>query len=203
MAVAPEEETANGGNRILSGEGSVRHDLRILNAIRQIIRAADIDSRKLAAEHQITAPQLMCLMAVVEKAAISATGIGKRIHLSPSTLVGVLDRLESKGLVQRLRNPDDRRLVWVTPTDKGRELTSKTPFPLQYSLDKALKQLSETEREQIAAWMDRLVDLMGASDIEPAPILEIVAVHKRQESLTKGSEQPEACTPLARNVPRA
>jgi len=163
---------------------NTRHDLRILNAIRQIIRAADIDSRKLTSEHQITAPQLMCLMAVVEKGSISATGIGKRIYLSPSTLVGVLDRLESKGLIRRVRNPDDRRLVWVTATDQGRELVSKTPFPLQYSLGKALQHLDEGAREQIAACMEHLVELMGAGEIEPAPMLEIVAVRKQQERLT-------------------
>ena len=59
------------------------YDRRILNAVRQIIRTADIDSRRLAAEHEITAPQLMCLMAVVEKGTASAADVAKRIHLSP------------------------------------------------------------------------------------------------------------------------
>jgi len=161
-------------------EEASRCDRRILNAIRQIIRAADIDSRKLASDHQITSPQLMALMAVVEKGCVSATGIAKRIHLSPSTLVGVLDRLENKGLIQRDRSADDRRLVWVTATEEGRALVAKTPFPLQYSLDKALKQLSEKEQGQVAACMKRLVDLMGVGDVEPAPMLEIAAVRKRQ-----------------------
>jgi len=161
-------------------EDALRYDLRILNAIRQIIRAADIDSRKLASDHQITAPQLMALMVVVEKGSISATGIAKRIHLSPSTLVGILDRLESKGLIQRDRSADDRRLVWVTATDEGRALATRTPFPLQYALDKALTQLAVRERSQTAACMERLVTLMGAGEVEPTPMLEITAVHKRQ-----------------------
>ncbi|MBE3098818.1 MAG: MarR family transcriptional regulator [Planctomycetes bacterium] len=169
-------------------EDASRYDLRILNAIRQIIRAADIDSRKLASDHHITAPQLMALMAVVEKGSISATGIAKRIHLSPSTLVGILDRLESKGLIQRDRSADDRRLVWVTATDEGRALATRTPFPLQFSLDKALKQLSEKERSQTAAGMERLVNLMGAGEIEPAPMLEITAVRKRQVSGAGGPD---------------
>jgi DNA-binding MarR family transcriptional regulator len=153
-----------------------RYDLRILNAIRQIIRAADIDSRKLAAQHQITSPQLMCLMAVVEKGPTTAVEIARRIHLSASTLVGILDRLEAKGLVDRERNADDRREIAVTPTTAGRDLVSKTPFPLQYSLAKALKQLSADEREQVAGCMERLVELMGAGDIDDGPMLEIVAL---------------------------
>lgn len=168
------------GEEAASETASTRCDRRILNAIRQIIRAADIDSRKLAAEHQITAPQSMCLMAVVEKGSITAADVAKRIHLSPSTLVGVLDRLEAKGLIRRVRNAQDRREVAVTPTDDGRALVAKTPFPLQYSLAKALAQLSGKEQEQLAAGMEQLVGLMGAGDVAPTPMLEIVAVHKRQ-----------------------
>lgn len=159
--------------------GGHQHDLRILNAIRQIIRAADIDSRKLAAQHQITSPQLMCLMAVVEQGSTTAIEIARRIHLSASTLVGVLDRLEAKDLVDRERNAEDRREIAVTPTTAGRNLVSKTPFPLQYSLAKALRQLSTDEQDQVAHWMDRLVELMGAGDIDDSPMLEIVDLGER------------------------
>jgi DNA-binding MarR family transcriptional regulator len=158
-----------------------RHDLQILNAIRQIIRAVDIDSRKLASEHRITTPQLMSLMAIVETdGATTAVDIARRIHVSTSTLVGVLDRLEAKGLIRRERNADDRREISIVPTTAGRELVSRTPFPLQYTLGKALKQLTPKEQEEVASWMDRLVDLMGAREINAGPMLEIVALSQRQ-----------------------
>ncbi|HUT57105.1 MAG TPA: MarR family transcriptional regulator [Phycisphaerae bacterium] len=168
-------------------DGGSRCDFRILNAVRQIIRAADIDSRKLAADHQVTAPQLMCLLAVVEKGSATATDIAERIHLSPSTLVGVLDRLEGKGLIRRVRDVEDRRRVEVTVSDAGRVLASETPFPLQYSLDKALKQLSDRQRQRLATSMERLAELMGARETEPAPMLEIIAVHKRQRRIARGT----------------
>jgi len=168
-------------------DGGSRCDFRILNAIRQIIRTADIDSRELASQHQITAPQLMCLLAVVEKGSATATDIAERIHLSPSTLVGVLDRLEGKGLIRRVRDVEDRRRVEVTLTDAGRVLASETPFPLQYSLEKALKQLSGSQRQRLAASMERLATLMGASEIKPAPMLEIIAVRRRQGRIAGGT----------------
>jgi DNA-binding MarR family transcriptional regulator len=160
-----------------SAQNEARHDLRILNAIRQIIRAADIDSRKLAAQHQITAPQLMSLMAVVEKGSpVTAIDVARRVHLSPSTLVGILDRLEAKNLIRRERSTDDRREVFIVPTEAGLALVAKTPFPLQYSLGKALDQLTQKEREEIARWMERLVDLMGANEVFPGPMLELAAL---------------------------
>jgi DNA-binding MarR family transcriptional regulator len=168
------------GQEAATETAGTRRDLRILNAIRQIIRAADIDSRRLAAQHHITAPQLMCLMAVVEMESVTTADVARRIHLGRSTLVGILDRLEAKGLVRRLRNAEDRREVAVTPTDEGRALVAKTPFPLQHSLARALAQLSAKERKQEAASMERLAQLMGAADIEPTPMLEIIAFRKHQ-----------------------
>jgi DNA-binding MarR family transcriptional regulator len=180
MEAATKKRRPVGEEKGLEGAGG-RCDFRILNAIRQIIRAADIDSHKLAADHQITAPQLMSLLAVVEKGSVTATDIAARIHLSPSTLVGILDRLEEKGLILRVRDANDRRRVEVTPTEAGRTLASKTPFPLQYSLAKALKKLSETQRDRLAAGMEELAELMGAQAIEPTPMLEILAVRQRQD----------------------
>lgn len=150
-----------------------RYDLRVLSAIRQIVRRIDIDSRKLAASHQITGPQLITLIAVVERGPVPAATIARRIYVSASTMVGILDRLESKGLVQRRRNTEDRRKVSVTATDAGRSLVAQAPYPLQYSLQNALKQLSERQQKQTATSMERLVRLMGAEDIEAAPVLKI------------------------------
>lgn len=157
------------------------HDLRILNAIRRVIRAVDIDSRRLAARHRVTSPQLMCLLALVERDARPAVEIARRIHVSPSTLVGVLDRLEAKGLVRRQRNTEDRREVFVTATRAGRTLAAKTPFPLQYSLSRVLHQLTAGERNDLAGWMERLVDLMGVNQLDDGPMLEISSVRQRQE----------------------
>ena len=65
-------------------------------------------------------------------------------------------------------------------TEAGLKLASQTPFPLQYSLGKALSQLSEQERDEIALWMERMVELMGISEIDPSPMLEITALGERQ-----------------------
>ena len=174
------------GERSTRSHGNAgHHDLRILNAIRQIIRAADIDSRRLAAEHQVTAPQLMCLMAVGERDSITSVDIAKRVHLSPSTIVGVVDRLEAKGLVQRERSREDRREVAITATDAGRRLVARTPFPLHHSLGRALARVPEPERRHLADVIERLVDLMGAREVDAGPMLEILGVSAHQRGTRK------------------
>lgn len=151
---------------------ATRYDLQVLQSLRQIIRAVDIYSRKLVANHELTAPQLICLLIIVENGASAASNIAKQAYLSASTVVGILDRLEKKGLIHRLRDSNDRRVVNVSATEKGLELAYNAPSPLQDSLANALKQLSELEQSTIALSLKRIVDLMEAGHLEAAPILE-------------------------------
>ena len=154
----------------------VRSDLRVLQSLRRIIRSVEIYSRKLASSYNVTGHQLVCLLAIQEKGPLTATAIASEIHLSPSTVVGILDRLEEKKLVQRKRDEKDRRLVHVMITDFGRELVKEAPSPLQEKLAQALLNLSEIEQDTIALSLEKIVDLMEAGGIEALPILEAGSV---------------------------
>jgi DNA-binding MarR family transcriptional regulator len=168
-------------SQALGKKSADEHGLRILNAIRQIIRAADLDSRHLASKHQITAPQLVSLMAIAEKEPTTAVEVSRRVHLGASTMVGVLDRLENKGLITRERDAEDRRQVWIHTTDAGRSVVVSTPFPLQHALERAFSNMVEQERSGVAESVERLVQLMAVPGIDASPMLEIVGVQERAE----------------------
>lgn len=148
-----------------------RYDLRVLRSLRGIIHSVDLYSKELAATNQITAPQLVCLLHAVNHGPVTATAIGRAVHLSASTVVGILDRLEEKGLIARQRSQEDRRLVQVRATPAGAELASRAPSPLQQTLAKALVALPELEQATIALALERVVTLMEAPALDYAPIL--------------------------------
>ena len=150
---------------------------RILFALRRIIRAVDIHSRLLAAEYGITGPQLACLLAVVEKESITATEIANQISLDASTIIGIVDRLESKELLQRHRDKNDRRFIHIVPTEKGRELAEKMPYPLKRPLNTALGKMSESEQKRITEALESLVQYMGAGTLGVDSLLEIGKIH--------------------------
>lgn len=150
---------------------AARYDLRILRALRRIIHSVDLYSKELAATNRITAPQLICLLHVVNNGPVSATAIGREVHLSPSTVVGILDRLEEKGLVERQRSREDRRIVRVTATRAGVELSQRAPSPLQQTLANALAGLPELEQATMALSLERIVALMEAPEVDAAAIL--------------------------------
>jgi DNA-binding MarR family transcriptional regulator len=149
-----------------------RYDLQVLRCLRRIMRAVDIYSRKLKTNHQLTTPQLICLLCVIEEGPLNSAAISKSISLSPSTLVGILDRLELRGLVSRERDSEDRRIVNVTASDEGIKIAKVAPSPLQDNLAKALQQLPEMEQATIALSLQRIVDLMEVEQLDVAPILD-------------------------------
>lgn len=154
------------------GPGPVRYDLRVLRALRRIMRCVDLYSKQLTASEQITVPQLICLLTLQERGSLTATALSREVHLSPSTVVGIIDRLEDKGLVSRERGTADRRVVQVAVTPKGAALCAKAPSPLQATLARALNGLPELEQATIALSLERVVELMEAQHLDCAPILE-------------------------------
>ena len=140
------------------------------------MRAVDIYSRKLRSNCELTAPQLVCLGTVVENEPLTVSEIAQRMYLSPSTVVGILDRLESRRLITRKRSNTDRRVVNTLATKEGRKLAAGAPSALQDGLHRALSNLPMLEQATIALSLKRVVDLMEAGDIDAAPILETAPI---------------------------
>jgi len=149
-----------------------RHDLKILQSLRRIIRAVDIHSRKLSLDYKITGPQLIALLSIAEKGPLTLAAIAKDIHLSPSTLVGVVDRLVEKGYVIRERSTKDRRQINISLTEEGSSFVNDAPSPLQQTLAEALNELSTSEQATISRSLQQVVELMEAKELDAAPILE-------------------------------
>lgn len=169
-------------------EGS--YELRILQALRRIIRAIEIHSHRLSQNHQITGPQLGCLLAIKQHGALTATGLARTVFLSPSTVVGIVDRLEEKGLLNRMRSTGDRRQVQLCLTEEGHRLADNAPSPLQETLTGNLKTLPPIELVSITLALDKLVSLMEAGEISAAPILETGPLLTSAENYDAGTTKP-------------
>lgn len=141
----------------------IRYDLHIFHSLRRISQAVDIQSKKLSAKHQITGQQLVCLYLLAQESPLTVKAIGEKIYISSGTLVGILDRLESKGLVLRAQNLQDRRKLNVMITDKGRELVNNTPNPLQEMLYDSLSPLPEMEKATLAFSLEKIANMLQTS----------------------------------------
>lgn len=151
--------------------GDTDFDLRVLRALRRIMRAVDVYSRKLIAGYGITGPQLVCLSHIVTGEGTTLSRLSRGMYMSPSTVNGILDRLEIKHLIQRERKDRDRRKVIITATDEGRKVASRAPSSLQDKLANAMQRLPENEQIALTASIERIVDLMEIGYLDSSPIL--------------------------------
>lgn len=144
---------------------------RILRSLRRISRAIELHSKQLKATHRLTAPQLICLRELREVGHTTPSELARAVSLSQATITGILDRLEARGMVQRARNPRDKRRVIVELTEEGRAAVDAAPLPLHQRFARRLGKLSEEDRGQIEDVLGRIVKMMEAEDIDAAPML--------------------------------
>jgi DNA-binding MarR family transcriptional regulator len=88
------------------------------------------------------------------------------ITLLPSpSLVGILDRLEKKGFVGRLRSIEDRRLVYIVPTQAGRELQELMLPKIEQIHDSFMQKVTPQEWSELNRILHKLNDYKTTSAI--------------------------------------
>ncbi len=149
-------------------------------SLRRVIRAIDLYSKKLSKETGLTSPQLIVLQEIAAGKGIMVKQIAENINLSSATVTSILDRLESRGLVTRERSTADKRKVDLFLTDRGNEVLSSAPKPLQDHFINRFEGLDEWEQTQMVATMQRLAKMMDAEELDAAPLLEVGTIQTKQ-----------------------
>ena len=143
-----------------------------LVAMRRILRATDLNVRKLARESGLTASQIIVLQRLARGGPAIAGEIAKAANLSQATVTALVDKLEAQGLVARRRGSTDRRRVWVEITEAGRTKLAAAPDLLQERFLARFKTLPDWEQAFLNAALLRVVDLLGAESIDASPLLD-------------------------------
>ena len=142
------------------------HVKEIVWLIRRLMQGSYMYNKELNKRYQISAPQLSSLLALYENGPLPPSQIAKYIMVNSSTVTGIIDRLEQKGLVQRSRISTDRRVITVTLTDKGRELAEHAPPPIQEKIVEGLQKLPPHEIEKIVQALTKLTYMLDVQDLE-------------------------------------
>jgi MarR family transcriptional regulator, organic hydroperoxide resistance regulator len=79
-------------------------------------------SKRLEGDLGVTGPQRLVLRIVGRWPGITAGDLARTLHVHPSTLTGVLRRLEARGLVAREPDPSDGRRALLRLSSKGRRV---------------------------------------------------------------------------------
>lgn len=150
----------------------------VLVTLRQIIRATDLHSRKLMKACGLTIPQVVVLRAIHELGKVTVRNISKQVSLSQATVTTILNRLEQRHLVQRVRSERDRRVVHVVLTAEGEQTLANAPTLLHESFISRFEHLDDWEQTLILSSLQRVARMMEAEGLDAAPLLDIGAIDK-------------------------
>lgn len=143
----------------------------IVDNIRRVFQVINEQSKRVKRQTGLTGPQLWAIKAIAEASAINVKDLAHNIYLHPATVVGILDRLEENGLVKRSRSKEDRRVVEVTLTSKGKQLVTNAPEAIQGVLVSGLEKLTKKQLDIIDNGLAELVKMLGIEALPPKLLL--------------------------------
>lgn len=127
--------------------------VRALNLFIKLVRAADSVSNRVntfITKNNLTVSQFGVLESLYHLGPMSQCDIGKKLLKTGGNMTMVIDNLEKRGLVQRVRDENDRRFIRVHLSEEGNKLI-KTIFPSHVEhIVNVLSVLDADEQEQLA-----------------------------------------------------
>lgn len=135
--------------------------------LRRVVQVVHGYSKRAGHAAGLTGPQLWAIKVLAESAPLMVSELARRMYLHPSTVIGILDRLEARGLVRRTRSKKDRRVVTVELDRSGKETVKNVPVVAQGLILRGLEELSDYDLKVIAEGLKLLVGILGAQRIPP------------------------------------
>ena len=120
------------------------------------------------AEHNVTPGQYACLSEIARQPGVDATRLAAAVAFDRSTLGNVLERLETKGWVDRRPSPEDRRVKLLHITQAGEQLLEAIEPAVVATQKRLLKPLAAADRKLFMRLIGELVE--GNNDVSRAPL---------------------------------
>jgi DNA-binding MarR family transcriptional regulator len=113
------------------------------------------------AELDLTPPQVGLLRLIAATPGLSQQAVAQMLGTPPSRLVGLVDALADRGLVERRRNREDRRLHALHLTEAGEAMLARIAAIGREHDDAICRTLDAAEREQLRTLLARIADDQG------------------------------------------
>jgi DNA-binding MarR family transcriptional regulator len=118
--------------------GPILEFMKLLWAVDHGLQSA---SKRMESAFGITGPQRLVVRIVGRFPGISAGALADVLHVHPSTLTGVLRRLEERGVVQRRGDPNDGRRALFALTPRGKKLDTLRTGLVEQAVKRVLARL--------------------------------------------------------------
>jgi DNA-binding MarR family transcriptional regulator len=134
----------------------------IVARVRSASRLGHLLVARAAKRQGLLANDLTALMRIVEWGGVSPTVLAQSLPLDQSSITELADRLQRHGLITRARVPTDRRLVLLTPTEKGERTVRDAVGPLFAELTELLDSMPDDDRDAVWRFVQRVDNVLSS-----------------------------------------
>lgn len=147
------------------GDGVALPDvLQFMQLLWAVVHGLARTSKRMTGELGVTGPQRLVLRVVGLFPGLSAGDLAAVLHVHPSTLTGIVQRLAGQGLLARIEDPGDRRRVVLRLTTSGSRANTTRRGTVEAAMTEALAGVGEGDRAATRRVLERL-----AAHLEPDP----------------------------------
>lgn len=134
--------------------------LQFMQLLWAVVHGVERTSKRMTSDLGVTGPQRLVLRVVGLFPGMSAGDLAAILHVHPSTLTGVLQRLVAQRLLQRVDDPRDRRRAMLRLTARGARVNATTQGTIEAAVGKALDGVTVRDRAATRRVLERLAECL-------------------------------------------
>ncbi len=138
--------------------GSLGHALEFMRLLWSLDHALHKRSKHMARKTGITGEQRLAMRLALHAPDLTAGELATLVHVHPSTLTGMLRRMETQGLLKASPDPRDRRRLRLKVTSAGRRAVERAGPTIESAVDAALATCSARELEAARRVLERVIE---------------------------------------------
>ncbi|MCY1152316.1 MAG: MarR family transcriptional regulator [Sphaerochaetaceae bacterium] len=109
----------------------------------------------------LNASQIQVILLLMKYKNQKMSDLTKHTNVVKSSMTNIIDSLEALQLVKRIRNKDDRRIVFVGLTDKGEDLANNLRKAIFHLFEQKLSYISTNERQEFIESINKITFLIN------------------------------------------
>jgi DNA-binding MarR family transcriptional regulator len=125
----------------------------------------------LFADQGFTLQQWVVMMHIRDGLALTVADLCRELHHDSGAMTRLIDQLEERQLIERRRNPQDRRVIELSLTDSGNEVLTKSIGIVTHGLNVALDDFSRDEVKMLQSLLCKLIGRLEQLVPGAAPIM--------------------------------
>jgi len=138
--------------------------LSFMRLLWAVTHGLESTSKRMLAELGVTGPQRLVLRIVGQNPNISPGELATVLHVHPSSLTGVFQRLTQTKLLQRVRDPNDGRRSTLTLTPLGRQVNARRAGTVEAAVHRALAVVPPAKLRAAEEVLKQLAAELGTDD---------------------------------------